>query len=322
MDRETIAIYSLIIGYSLDLIIGDPYWLPHPIRLFGNVISWFEKKLNTGNYRFLKGALITAFLIVTCWMALWFLFNYLGHYPLLQLVLGSIMVFYGLANRNLIEEVWKVNRMLTHQGIDAGRKQLSYIVGRDTRNLTANQIRTASLETLAENLSDGVVAPLFYYAIGGIPLMFAYKMVNTLDSMIGYKSERYKDFGKFAARTDDVLNFLPARITAFLMALISFSWESIRFIFKYGNKHSSPNSGYPEAALAGILDCRFGGPNVYHGQLVEKPYIGNNPREITQQMVKKACWVNFGVSLTFLLLAGITLATQLPPYNFHLLSFR
>lgn len=302
MGTEAAAIYSLIIGYSFDLIIGDPYWLPHPIRLFGNIISWCEKKLNTGSYRFFKGALMSAFLIVTCWLSLWFLFSYLGHYPLLQLILGSIMVFYGLANRNLIEEVWKVNQVLTEQGIDAGRKQLSYIVGRDTRNLTQNQIRTASLETLAENLSDGVVAPLFYYAIGGIPLMFAYKMVNTLDSMIGYKNDRYKDFGKFAARIDDVFNFLPARITAVFMVLVSLSRRGVLFIFKYGNKHSSPNSGYPEAALAGILNCRFGGPNVYHGQLVEKPYIGNICREITQQMVKKACWINFGVSVLWVLI--------------------
>lgn len=304
MGTEAVAIYSLIIGYSLDLIIGDPYWLPHPIRLFGNVILWLEKKLNTGSYRFFKGALMSAFLIVTCWLALWFLFSYLGHYPLLQLVLGSIMVFYGLANRNLIEEVWKVNQVLTEQGIDAGRKQLSYIVGRDARNLTQNQIRTASLETLAENLSDGVVAPLFYYAIGGIPLMFAYKMVNTLDSMIGYKNDRYKDFGKFAARIDDVFNFLPARITAVFMVLVSLSRRGVLFIFKYGNKHSSPNSGYPEAALAGILNCRFGGPNVYHGQLIEKHYIGNNYKEITQQMVKKACWINFGVSVVSVLIFG------------------
>lgn len=307
MDIETIAIFSLIIGYFLDLIIGDPYWLPHPIRLFGNIIKWCEKKINIGNYRFFKGAFMATFLIGICWFVLWLLFGYLEQYPLLNLIMGSIMVFYGLANRNLIEEVWKVNQELTKQGIDAGRKQLSYIVGRDTRSLTPNQIRTASLETLAENLSDGVVAPLFYYAIGGIPMMFSYKMINTLDSMIGYKNDRYKDFGKFAARTDDVFNFLPARITAFLMVLVSFSWRSIRFIYKYGNKHSSPNSGYPEAALAGILDCRFGGPNVYHGQLFEKPYIGNNPKEITLQMVRRACGINLGVSLAFLILAGTTL---------------
>jgi adenosylcobinamide-phosphate synthase len=152
------------------------------------------------------------------------------------------------------------------------------------------------LETLAENLSDGVVAPLFYYAIGGVPLLFAYKMVNTLDSMIGYKSERYRQFGCFAARTDDVFNFIPARITALLMLLVTFRWDVAPFVLKYGPKHASPNSGYPESAMAGILKCRFGGPNVYHGVLVEKPFIGETKREITAKDISKACAVNFAVA--------------------------
>ncbi|HEX3009235.1 MAG TPA: CobD/CbiB family cobalamin biosynthesis protein, partial [Bacteroidales bacterium] len=139
----------------------------------------------------------------------------------------------------------------------------------------------------------------------GIPLMFAYKMVNTLDSMIGYKNERFKDFGRFAARTDDVFNFIPARITALLMVVITLSRRGLLFIFRYGHKHSSPNSGYPEAALAGILNCRFGGPNIYHGIVVEKPYIGTSQKEVTPAMVRKACLINFGVSVAFVCLIVI-----------------
>jgi len=209
---------------------------------------------------------------------------------------ATLMVFYGLANHSLISEGLNVNRKLNREGLNAGRNQLRFIVGRDTSALSENQIRIAILETISENLSDGVVAPLFYYAFGGVPLMLMYKMVNTLDSMIGYKNERFKKFGMFAARMDDVANFVPARITAFLMVLITFSWRGASFVMKFGNKHSSPNSGYPEAALAGILNCRFGGPNVYHGNLVEKPFIGYNDRIITNHDIKKACFINIVVS--------------------------
>jgi adenosylcobinamide-phosphate synthase len=166
------------------------------------------------------------------------------------------------------------------------------IVGRDTNQLSAQEVRTAALETLAENLSDGVVAPLFWFALLGAPGMLAYKMVNTLDSMIGYKTDRYKDFGCFAARLDDVANYIPARLTAFLMVLASGSFSLLKFVAKYGSKHASPNSGYPEAALAGILNCRFGGPHTYFGQLFDKPYIGENDRPLTTDDMRTATRVN------------------------------
>jgi adenosylcobinamide-phosphate synthase len=145
---------------------------------------------------------------------------------------------------------------------------------------------------LAENLSDGVIAPLFWYALLGVPGMLAYKMVNTLDSMIGYRNERYKDFGCFAARLDDVANYLPARITAILMVLASGKWSLLKFVWKYGNQHASPNSGYPEAALAGILNCRFGGPHHYFGQEVWKPFIGFNERLLNTRDMQVAIRIN------------------------------
>ena len=169
---------------------------------------------------------------------------------------------------------------------------MARIVGRDTSELSAQEIRTAALETLAENLSDGVIAPLFWLAIGGVPGMLTYKMVNTLDSMIGYKTDRYKDFGCFAARLDDVANYLPARITAFLMVLASGRFSLLKFVAKYGSHHASPNSGYSEAALAGILDCRFGGPHTYFGQLFDKPYIGDNDRPLTTADMQTAIRIN------------------------------
>ena len=181
------------------------------------------------------------------------------------------------------------------RSLEEGRKQVARIVGRDTSELSAQEVRTAALETLAENLSDGVIAPLFWYMLLGVPGMLAYKMVNTLDSMIGYRNERYRDFGCFAARLDDVANYIPARLTAFLM-ILAFPrggfWNLLRFVGMYGNQHASPNSGYPEAALAGILNCRFGGPHHYFGEEVWKPYIGSNDRLLTTEDMKMAVSVN------------------------------
>jgi adenosylcobinamide-phosphate synthase len=300
MTPELLSIYALLIGFTLDCLLGDPLWLPHPIRLFGNSIAFITEKLNRGNNRKWKGAAMAFLLIAVTFGLLEMVFGLFKTNEWVSLILGSVGVFYGLANRSLIYESYKVIKALKNKGLEAGREQLGYIVGRETRNLNGQQIRTAVLETLAENLSDGVIAPLFFYALGGVPAMLAYKMANTLDSMIGYKSEQFRQFGWFAARFDDVINFIPARITALLMVFLSFSWRGLAYIFRYGHQHSSPNAGYPEAALAGILDCRFGGPNVYHGQLVEKPYIGKNNRKITNRDFYKTCVLNFFTCLTMI----------------------
>jgi adenosylcobinamide-phosphate synthase len=292
----------LLPAFLLDALLGDPRRLPHPIRLFGNIIAFFEQRWNSGRYRFQKGTLLAILLVCGVWAIFYAVEQLLQPYPVAAYLFAVVFIFYGLANRSLIGEALEVEKVLSNEGLEAGRKRLSWIVGRDTSQLNTTQISTAVLETLAENLSDGVVAPLFYYAIGGLPLMFAYKMVNTLDSMIGYKSERYRQFGCFAARTDDVFNFIPARVTALLMLLVTFRWNVLPFVLKYGPKHASPNSGYPESAMAGILKCRFGGPNVYHGVLVEKPFIGTNQREITAKDIRRACAVNFAVATVVVLL--------------------
>ena len=290
----------LLAGFILDSLLGDPLWLPHPIRLFGKIISFLENKLNRNNSTGLKGCCMALVLITATYFAFYGILEFSRPFKYIYYPLASVFVFYGLANRSLITEALKVERELTNEGLENGRKQLSYIVGRDTSLLSGNKIRIAVLETLSENLSDGVIAPLFYYTIGGIPLMFAYKMVNTLDSMIGYKNERYKHFGLFAAKLDDVANFIPARITALLMVLITFSRRGFIYIFKFGHKHSSPNAGYPEAALAGILNCKLGGSNVYDGKRVEKPFIGTNNKLITKKDLYKACLINYITSFAFL----------------------
>lgn len=297
----TTVIIPLVIGYILDLILGDPRWLPHPIRLYGNAIQYGEGQLNIPPFAFQKGRILTMTLLVIT-----ILFFYAAHtlttsYPILYYTFTSIFVFYALANKSLISEGKAVFKALK-EGIEQGRKRLSWIVGRETDQLNSQQIKTAVFETLSENLSDGVIAPLFYYALFGVTGAMSYKMINTLDSMIGYKNKRYKEFGRFAAKLDDVANYVPARITAFLMLLVTFKLHKIPFVIKYGKQHSSPNAGYPEAALAAILDCKFGGPNYYHGKLVEKPFIGTNDRILKDQEIKTVARINQKVTFTFVLL--------------------
>ncbi len=291
------CILSLLAGWLLDLLLGDPQWMPHPVVWFGKMISMGEKRLNKGKHRKLKGALLSLFLVAFVFVTTWALLYCVTLLPfslfhfLILSFFHSLIIFFCLAGTTLIREV-RQTFLAVDRSLEEGRKQVARIVGRDTSELSAQEIRTAALETLAENLSDGVIAPLFWLAIGGVPAMLTYKMVNTLDSMIGYKTDRYKDFGCFAARLDDVANYIPARLTAFLMVLASGRFSLLKFVAKYGSKHASPNSGYPEAALAGILNCRFGGPHTYFGQLFDKPYIGENDRPLTTDDMRTATRVN------------------------------
>lgn len=282
----------LVTAWVLDHWLGDPSWLPHPVVAFGKAISFCEHCFNKGGARFLKGAVVALSLVAGTFILTTYLLHWASIYsPGLLLTLQILFIFYCLADTTLIREVRDVFRAVD-RSLEAGRKQVARIVGRDTSELSAQEVRTAALETLAENLSDGVIAPLFWYMLLGVPGMLAYKMINTLDSMIGYKNERYHCFGCFAARLDDVANYIPARLTAFLMVLASKRLSLLVFVGKYGNQHASPNSGYPEAALAGILNCRFGGPHNYFGKEVWKPYIGNNERPLTTEDMKIAVRIN------------------------------
>ena len=297
---------TLLVGWVLDLIVGDPARLPHPVVWFGKAIAAFEHRLNRGRHRKLKGALTAVGLVLLVFLVACVLRKLLGiidlfivdsthgqvyHIPVLLYVFDVLAIFYCLAGTTLIREVRAVFRALD-TSLEQGRAQVARIVGRDTSELSAQEFRAAALETLAENLSDGVIAPLFWLALLGAPGMLAYKMVNTLDSMIGYRTERYRDFGCWAAHIDDIANYVPARLTALLMVLASGRLRLLRFVWTNGSRHASPNSGYPEATLAGILDCRFGGPHYYFGQLFDKPYIGTNDRQLTTADMKKAVRIN------------------------------
>lgn len=291
----------LLVGVLMDCVLGDPMGLPHPVVGYGRLISFFEHRWNHGQNRKLKGMLMTVLLVAGAAAVVWGVLVMARNLSVwLEVVLSAILIFYCLAGKTLIDEVQAVFRE-TDVSLERGRKQVARIVGRDTSELTAQEVRIAALETLAENLSDGVVAPLFWYMVAGVPGMMAYKMVNTLDSMVGYKNERYRDFGCFAARLDDVANYIPARLTALLMVLVSGRWSLLAFVKRYGRQHASPNSGYPESALAGILDCRFGGPHVYFGQVVDKPWIGENCRAVNTADMQVAVAVNRRVEAALLL---------------------
>jgi adenosylcobinamide-phosphate synthase len=300
-------IMPLVLGWLLDRKFGDPAELPHPVVGFGKAISACEQKYNNGNNRVAKGALVACGLIFATYAATGLLLHIFDFSGLVSVVLKTAIVFFCLAGKTLADEVRAVFKA-ADSSLDEGRRQVARIVGRDTTQLSDQEVRIAALETLAENLSDGVIAPMFWYLIGGAPAMLAYKMVNTLDSMIGYHTERYLQFGRWAARIDDVANYIPARLTALLMIAVAKRFDLIKFVAKYGNKHASPNSGYPEAALAGILNCRFGGPHTYFGEVFDKPFIGDNEREVNSADMERAVWVNRASEVTMLALACAIMA--------------
>ncbi len=301
------AILILLVGWIADLLMGDPAWLPHPIVAFGKLIASFERWLNRGKFRRLKGALTAVFLIAFVYVIFYFVIDYSFRlHVFFGMALSAVCVFFCLAGTTLVREVREVF-FAVDRSLEEGRKQVARIVGRDTSQLSEQEVRKAALETLAENLSDGVVAPLFWFLLLGVPGMMAYKMVNTLDSMIGYRTERYRDFGCLAAHIDDIANYLPARITTILMLLLTWRLNLLSFVTWFGRGQDSPNSGYPEAALAGILNCRFGGPHTYFGEYFEKSYIGTNERPLTTDDMRRAVSVNRRVEVAWVLIIVVIL---------------
>ncbi len=305
-----VRLFSLLAGWLLDLIFGDPAHLPHPVVGFGKLIAAGEKRWNKGAHRRRKGAWLTLVLVLGTFVLTaallygsWKLGRVLGMGVWLVRIVETLLIFFCLAGTTLIREVREVFRAVD-RSLEEGRARVARIVGRDTSELTPQEIRTAALETLAENLNDGVIAPLFWLALLGAPGMMAYKMINTLDSMIGYRNERYLEFGRFAARLDDVAGWVPARLTALLMLLVAGRPGLLPFVRKYGRQHLSPNSGHPEAALAGILDCRFGGPHNYFGEEVWKPFIGENDRLLTTDDMTRAIRINRGAEILMVLLTA------------------
>ncbi|QZE15868.1 adenosylcobinamide-phosphate synthase CbiB [Halosquirtibacter laminarini] len=296
MNIDIIPVIIPIMALLLDYALGDPTGIPHPIVSFGKAISWGEKRWNRGKNRVLKGGAMIIGYSAILFILLFTISTLLKVYcPWGYLIFATYFVWMGIANRTLVKEGKAVIKRLDNEGLKAGQEQLARIVGRDTSVLSEQEIRLATLETLSENLSDGVVAPLFWYALLGVPGIMGYKLINTFDSMVGYKNHRYLRFGRIPAQLDDIVNYIPARITAFLMYLTCGKTKVAKSIRKYAKAHASPNAGYPESALAGILQCQFGGPHEYGGVMVDKPFIGDTHKKITTKDLEITCRVNHTV---------------------------
>lgn len=295
--------YAVISAFLLDLILGDPRWLPHPIRWMGAAIIKLEPWFRRPSWTVLAGGLFAVSLIFGTWAATAAL-GYLMYriHPVAGFLFDVIVIFFCLSARSLDKEATSVYRHLTRDSLERAKEKLKTIVGREVDRLDVRGVSRATVETVAENLVDGVISPLFYAVVGGSPLALTFKMVNTLDSMIGYRNQRYIEFGKVAARIDDVANYLPARISVPIIAvaikLLSGGWRQVfELALAEGRRHASPNAGYPEAAFAGGLGVRLGGPNRYGGQLVEKPYIGGRFHDAAPNHIVMACDVMFLSSL-------------------------
>lgn len=295
----TISLVALVMGYILDLIFGDPYWMPHPVRFIGNLISILEKvirrfmpKTKRGEY---IGGIILTVMVVSISMVIPLVIILMAKSinTYLALTVETFMCYQILATKSLKVESMKVYDELAKNDLPSARKAVSMIVGRDTKDLTFSGVAKAAVETVAENTSDGIIAPMIFIAIGGAPMGFFYKAINTMDSMVGYKNEKYINFGRFAAKLDDVVNYLPARISAYEMILSSFF---LRYDYKNAFKiykrdrynHASPNSAQTESVCAGALDVQLAGNAYYFGKLYEKPTIGDHIREINYDDIKKA----------------------------------
>lgn len=300
-------IFAFIAGFVLDLLIGDPHFIPHPVRLIGSLISSLDKRLNCDagynssekklNLIKYKRGMLLAFTVVFATFAMSVIIIVAAYSINLYagVIAEAVMTWQILATKCLRVESMRVYDALKTDGVDAGRRAVSMIVGRDTSVLDAAGVTRAAVETIAENTSDGVIAPMLYTAIGGPVLGFVYKAVNTMDSMLGYKNDKYMYFGRFAARLDDVVNFIPARISAYLMIAAAFiggrqfDGKNAYRIFKRDRfNHASPNSAQTESVCAGALRVQLAGDAVYFGKLVKKKYIGDGLREIEYEDIKRA----------------------------------
>ncbi len=294
MNADTL-LYSIPAAFILDFIIGDPQSRFHPIRWMGKAISLLEPKFRRLPVNSLfAGAFFSISLILCTWLMGALIVKAAGFiHPIVKTVVETLIFYYCISAKALVDEADGVAESLRQDDLIGAKKKLCFIVGREVDRLDEKGVVRAAVETVAENLVDGVLSPLFFAAIGGAPLAMAYKMVNTLDSMVGYKNERYIRFGKTAARIDDIANFLPARLCVPIIALSAEilsskgkdAWDTA---VKEGPNHLSPNAGYSEAAFAGALGVKLGGPNYYHGQLVEKPYIGQRCKDAQTADIDRA----------------------------------
>jgi len=299
--------FEITAAYVADLILGDPHGYPHPVRLIGRAVQALEPELlhteDSSMKQYLLGGILAGLIVVLAATLTWAIIRTAQWiHPVFSFIATIFFAYTTLATRNLYDEVKKVIKTLEQGNLTRARKEVGFLVSRDTDRLDEREVCRALIETISENTSDGIVAPLFYLAIGGPPLAMAYKALNTLDSMVGYKNERYRYFGWASAKADDVANFLPSRITALLFILSSLvlgkKWKGAwRVALKDGRKNMSPNSGYPEAAVSGALGIQLGGEDFYFGVLEKKPLIGEPEKSISLNDVKASLHLMLATSL-------------------------
>ncbi|MCE5287419.1 MAG: adenosylcobinamide-phosphate synthase CbiB [Pelosinus sp.] len=299
--------YLPLLALFFDTIIGDPRSKYHPVALLGNLIAFLEKYLrkatNSALQQNLAGAMLVLLTLFISYAAVWLLIKaavYFGQTG--QLVCSAVILSLAISPRSLAEAGLELKGFLEAGDFAAARFKVGWIVGRDTQELDTPEITRATVETVAENIVDGIISPLFYFMIGGVPLAFMYRAVNTLDSMVGYKSEKYLHFGMVAARVDDVFNYLPARLTGFFLVIAAFilrynAKRAIQMIWRDAGKHPSPNSGFAEAGVAGALGVRLGGLNYYGGIAHNRAFMGDALEILQPKHIKKTIYLMYAVTL-------------------------
>lgn len=299
---------DIFIAVLIDFLIGDPYFLPHPVKLMGRIISSEEKiarKIFKENKLKFAGLLIVITNVMLGFFALFFILYMIKPYKIPYHIINIYFIYTCIAARCLHNEGMKIYKAL-YESIEDGRHKLAFIVGRETKDLSEAEVIRADVETVAENTSDGVIAPLFYIMLFGTPLGFVYKFVNTMDSMLGYMNDKYINLGFFPAKLDDVFNFIPARLTGFLMCTSSFPKydykNGFRIMIRDRKNHKSPNCAYPEGAAAGLLGVQLGGDNVYFGRVVKKPKIGDKLRELNREDIKKTIEIMYRSEILLLVI--------------------
>lgn len=303
MVSSLVFIFKIYTAYILDLIFGDPYQITHPVQIIGKLISFFEKKfIDFPNKKLFGGILNISVLIIT----------YIVCYFLAKITIIEIYLMYTVfSTRCLANEGNKVYKILKEDNLKKARKELSYLVSRDTQDLEKKDIIRSTMETISENIVDGVIAPMIYMFIGGLPLAMVYKAVNTMDSMLGYKNEKYKEFGYFSAKIDDLFNFIPARITGGILIptacfFLGYDFRSAwKIFFRDRLNHNSPNSAHPEAAVAGALGIQFGGKTSYFGVIHGKPVIGDKIKEFEIKDIKKNIKILYMTSFIGLIVCSL-----------------
>ena len=307
--NRLIFFIKIWIAYVLDLIFGDPQNVVHPVQVIGKIISAGEKVLLRKKYKFLAGAVLNIFTVSITYTSM-YLISKSVKISVFFMIIEIYLMYTIFSINSLAREGNRVYRILKEGDIEKARKDLSYLVSRDTETMDEKMIIRSTMETISENTVDGIVAPMFYMFLGGMPLAMAYKAINTLDSMVGYKNEKYMDFGKFSAKVDDAANFIPARITGILIVLASMILgydykNSLKIFLRDRKNHSSPNSAHSEASVAGALGVQFGGKVSYFGKEIDKPTIGDKTKEFELEDIRKNIRIMYVTSFLSLVMFSV-----------------